>query len=928
MRQETRFSLALIALASLLAGCGISAEFIAPKNLRDPLEKGFHTTYEFRYRIRHHGFLGGLFGSSTIDEPKLLYAEGVANVETEPAAFHDTGAPFDQENKKIRWRIPNVRELAGKTLTFTIQGSNLKTPPHLSVPFPKSGRILSIEPAPAGRVVRFTVLYTETIYNLRFFARLGRGRKQEIHPREVEGPGEGRRIFEWDPTQNLGEEETRIPLTFTVTYDDWYAEQAPKPHITPAVRIPRAVVFQEPTHTPDGKVRIPFRTWGKHGLLAFDYMAGDTWKESQGVRVEKIPGGDSTVVWDLQKDGLAPLTHPVRLRAKAGGNELGIIEVPPPKPSIQVLSFRQQGNAVIIHFEAAFVAPDAVRLFAGSGNDQRLVRNEEFVQRAKGLLAFRIDHLPIQETPEGDRILFVFLSAENAAGTSGCEVKIPLVRLGLLSVRQVQEEIEVETEIAEAAGSPELFYQAAGAETWTRATKVKSNGGKLRWAFLKEIGKNLPEEINLRLKASRGEAFGEVVARIAPLHVVPGNLRSRGEGTFEIPVEVHGRPDWVRFEFDLGGRGFRIARFAEYDPDVQRIQWTFWGDVTKSDYKGETAVLRAAFRNPWGFFTVTFQDIQPPFLRLSTPRVVEKTVHIPIRHREGMQIAVFTSVDRGRTFRPLKGARISGQEILFDLGGLGPLVGNTVRVRVAASDASGADVLEEVTVRLQAGIDTNKAYWHNGLLWVKYEVDWQIPEKDVQYEFSVETPEARAPEWEKASVPKREVIDVNRRAFAWDVARDMAQAGIQDPRRLHLRLVIQDRKTGRIVREVSLVDLPPPPIMPVKPTMGLKKGALTFSFGGLNLPPGAPPFSQQNYKIEAQYIDPVTTHFKPVRSDRRLNDEDVLAWARDQSMKAVKQGTWVKLVITLRNNSRITGFALFEVDLEKDHSFFTGEEGF
>ena len=106
-------------IAAGAAGCGVSAEFVRPESTRAPLKRGFHTTYRFEYRVKTHGPLGGLFGSRSIEEPRLLYAEEEVSFDENPGAFRDTGAPFDADKREILWRIPNVRKLWGKTLFLT-----------------------------------------------------------------------------------------------------------------------------------------------------------------------------------------------------------------------------------------------------------------------------------------------------------------------------------------------------------------------------------------------------------------------------------------------------------------------------------------------------------------------------------------------------------------------------------------------------------------------------------------------------------------------------------------------------------------------------------------------------------------------------------------------------------------------------------------
>jgi len=928
MRRELGLLTGILALAWAVAGCGLSAELLAPDDAREPLKKGFYTTYTFQYRVHRSGPLK-IFKSRTILEPRLLRADSRADFDAEPGAFRDTGAPFDPKTKTITWKIPNVRELYGKTLHFTVDGKNLDRHPLLAVSFPARGRLLAAEGARYENRVRFTLDHAGEIFNLRFLARLGGDRKLPIQVAEIEGSPMGTRVFEWDPTKDLDPKDSRYPISFAVEYEDWYYVKASQPYITSAVRVPRSVVFGEPFHTAEGMVRVPFRTWGKQGLVTFEYAGTSEWRVAKHVHVEEKADDGPVLFWDLAKEGLTPLSRTVKLRARSLGADLGQCEVLPPKPAIRVQSVRQEGDTVFILFDSSFIAPDEVRIFAGSGKNQRLVRPDEIVKRTQGLVAFRIGRLAVERTPERESFLFVFLSAQNASGSAGREVKVPLVSLEILSVRQVRDEIEVRLDSGAGVKPPELAYRKAGTGEWMTASRVKHEPGRIRWAYLEEFGGNNPGEIELRLTSSRGDSTGEARSRIEPLQVLAGLPVARGNGVFEIPMEVKGPYDWVRFEFDPGGTGFREARAARFDSDLKRVRWVIWEDLPKDAYEGEEAVLRATFRNAWGFAVADVSGIRPSFLRLGTPKIHDGVVQIPIRFREGMGLSFFFSTDLGQSFGPLKGARIEGGELRFETASLGILTGKTVKIRVAARGAGTTREEDDVTVRLHAGIDKQRAYWHLGQLWIRYEVDWHVSEKDVRAEFYAEGPDARAPVWEEASVPEWKVFDVNRRGFAWDVARDMARAGTQDPARLHLRLVIRAKGGDKIVRQITLADLPSPPVKPLKPVMGLREGILTFSLGGVQLPPDAPPFSLDDYNFHLEFIDPATTHFRRALLHRPFCSGDTLAWKRAQSFKPVRRGTWVKLVVNLKGNSRVTGFALLDVHLDSDHPFFTGdEEGF
>ena len=68
MKRTALLALALLALP--LAGCGTSARLLASRDPRASLKKGFYTTYEFRYEVK-----GSPFGSRTLSNPRLLYAE-------------------------------------------------------------------------------------------------------------------------------------------------------------------------------------------------------------------------------------------------------------------------------------------------------------------------------------------------------------------------------------------------------------------------------------------------------------------------------------------------------------------------------------------------------------------------------------------------------------------------------------------------------------------------------------------------------------------------------------------------------------------------------------------------------------------------------------------------------------------------------------
>jgi len=920
----------LACLASLVAGCGIHAEFIPPEKTRDALHRGFYTTFRLRYRTETTGFLGGLFSSGEIDRPRLLYAEKETDPENDPDAFRDTGAPFDPKEKTVAWRIPNVRELYGKTLTFALQGDNLASIPTLSVPFPRPGRILAVEPETAGRTVTFEVSHTGKVYNLEFYLLASGGRKRKIHPVDRGTTGEGVRVFAWDPARDLEPEASRIPLTFLVEYENWYFEKAEKPCLTSTVSLDRFLVFEPAVHGPGSVVRIPFRMWGKSAHLAFAYKTDGDWKTARHARVEENGGGrpGQAVLWNLVAEGLAPLTGPVLLRATTLGQEAGTVQVLPPEPGLAVRSHRQKGNVIQILFEASHVRPDAVRVFAGSGRDQRLLSPERIVQRTEGLVAFRYDGLPLLEGPDGRKRLVTVLAAANDAGQSEVETVIPLVRVEIQAVRQTDDTIGVRASLSPRK-PPVLSYRRDPEGAFRRAERVRIEDGEIRWAFLEELGAPPEGEIELKVEIGDETASGEDTARIAPLHVAFRDPRALGKGLFEIPVAVKGRPDWVRFAFGAGGRGDRPALGAVFDASAGCIRWAVWRDVNRETYGGEELVLRAAFRNRWGFFTAVIPGLRPSFLRLGEPERSGKTVRIPLRARRDMDLAFFVSTDGGESWRSLAGGRVEDGVLAFDLGDLGPLSGNAVQVRARATAPGGAREEDAAVVRLPAGIDPSGAYWHRGTLWVKYEVDWNVPEKDVEAEFYAETPEARPPRWRKASVDSWVVYDVNRRGLAWDVARDLARSGVDDRRRLHLRLVIRGRDASEIVRHVSLVDLPPPPLALRDPALGFEKGHLVFSVGSVTTPAGEPPFSSEAYDVQAWFLDPRDLRFRAALPVRRLTGDGAFAWKRGQSLQAVRAGTWVKLVVTRKGDNRVTGFALFDVHLPKDHAFFRwDEEGF
>ncbi|MHC4777319.1 MAG: hypothetical protein ACYTFG_01950 [Planctomycetota bacterium] len=931
MKTRHRTLLALLTLASALVGCGTTAEFVAPETPRSPLKKGFYTTYTFKYEVKAKGALGGLFSGKSLTRPRLLYTEGEADYEEAPESFRDTGAPFDTGKSEITWRIPNIRDLWGKTFTFVLDAKNIVDPPAQKLTFPPPGKVLSVEPTPEGRKVRFTLTHSETVYNVRFFARISRSRRDEIHPQEEESPSEGIRLFVWDPVKDIDPGDSDIPLSFAVQYENWYYETNPIPYITSAVRIPRAVVFSPYAYLPQDKVRIPFRMWGKVGLMSFDFRYGDAgeWRVVKGLKVVETEKGDRVAMWDLHVEGLAPLTKPVELRARALGRDLGICRVLPPKPAIRVLSHRQEGDTVYVLFDASYIASEDVRLFAGFGKRQRLITPEEVVKRTEGMIAFKVDRLPVAKGPRGNKDLRVFLTAENAAGEAGTELEIPLVNMTIQSLRQAQDEVEIRLEPRTGTGPVKLEYRLPGSKEWKASGPVAEEEGKLRWAIVQEFGGDLPPRLDIRLRATRDHSYGEALATLAPLHVSVGKSESRGGGVFEIPVKVMGSPDWVRFEYDLG-EGFRTARSAAWDRERHRIRWDLWGDVSREVYGGEKATLRATFRNPWGFFTVLIEGVQPEFLKLGVADASGGIVRIPVHVRPGTQVTAYASTDWGRTFKPVKGARFDGRELSFDLGSLGPLTGASLMVRVATTGRGGAREEADVTLRLPAGIEPSRAYWHQGQLWIRYEVDWHVSEKDVRVEFSLEGPEARPPLWLKASVTSWKTLDVNRRAFAWDVGRDMARVGEVDSTRFNLRLVIQQKTAGAIVREIGLGELPDAPISLPGATMGLTKGNLTFSLGEMNLPGGAPPFSSRLYHVRMSYLDPDSGDFKPARVNRRLGSETTLAWSRDQALSVVKGGTWVKLTVTLKGDNRVTGWILFDVRLAQDHPFFDTEndEGF
>jgi hypothetical protein len=195
-----------------------------------------------------------------------------------------------------------------------------------------------------------------------------------------------------------------------------------------------------------------------------------------------------------------------------------------------------------------------------------------------------------------------------------------------------------------------------------------------------------------------------------------------------------------------------------------------------------------------------------------------------------------------------------------------------------------------------------------------------VSEKDVRIEFGVPREGGEA-SWEEASVPARKVYDVNGRGFCWDMARDLARAGRAQPQGLRLRLVISPAGQDPILRELPADGFPPMPVQGRKPALAAKNGRLHFTLGGLHVLPADAPASPDQYLVTAEFLDASTTHFRPATPARGVRAPDGFAWDRDQSLRPAAQGTWVKLTIAQKGNSRVTGFVLYRVRLADGHAF-------
>jgi hypothetical protein len=919
--RKPRILIGLAVLALLAAsGCaGLNVRFVPPSDPRENLDRSLRLTYTFHYKVEGGGFFSSLFGGSSVSDPRLLYSlEEDADPETLDG-FQNTGAEFDADKGTAVWQIASPRKLYGRRATFVLTGGNVEESAVTRLSFPSPGSIRDVSLFWEGNSLTFKLETEGKVYSP-LFTLVTRGQVERRITTVAAGPD----TYVWSYPGEIRPSEAKSPISFKIQYQDWYRRTEEENYQTTPIYIVPNVTFDriEPLAGRPGHVEISFQAWGRTGLVTFEYSTdGKTWRRPEGISDPEPHGDAYRAVWDLGRDSLERFTGTIRLKARGGEKFLGEAEILPPKPSIAVGTVAQEDDTIRLGLSLRFVPPESLRVFAGSSARQRELRADELVRRTADELVFRHGDLP----REPDGRLTIFISARNARDECSVEKVIPLWSVRILVARQAGGLLEVEYGTTPPGREAELEWKDPESGRFVPARSVNRTRGMLTWEFLRDLGERiLPAQLNLRVFLRRGQSRISTETEVSPLAAVLGEPRRFGRGTFIIPCRVFGQPDWIKFSYSLDGTTYTTAKQARFVPAKNEIRWDLWSDLRKSAYSGRLVRFRVTLKNRYGYASFLARNIRPLYVRILETTQKGQLVTVAFDGAEEIDRFAFfyTFANRGE-FKPLPTVRQTRASFTFDLRQLGRDYSNFVRIRVVGTTPKGEEVSDEDTVRLLAGFKPSSAAWHGRLLWVSFTVGWKVSEDDVRFRCAAQ---GRWDESLTATTPLKRVFDVNHRACAWDVYHDMVRLGVFNLDDIALRIDINDPDKGEFYSVIGFDRLPRPPLRLEETTVEVRGSKLAFAFSRLGRPASLPVYSVKDYKIEADYLSPETGKFLAARRAAGKLEPGVFLWYRKQSLDPVRSGTWVRLLVSLRNNPQMVGFALFRVRLEEDHPFFEDEE--
>jgi hypothetical protein len=202
-------------------------------------------------------------------------------------------------------------------------------------------------------------------------------------------------------------------------------------------------------------------------------------------------------------------------------------------------------------------------------------------------------------------------------------------------------------------------------------------------------------------------------------------------------------------------------------------------------------------------------------------------------------------------------------------------------------------------------------------------VGWKVSEEDVRFTC------AGGGDWDasiKATTPMRRVFDVNNRASAWDVYTDMVRLGVFSLSDISFRIEINDPDKGPIFSTISFDRLPRPPLRLEGSTVSRDGENLRVAFRKMLRPEALPAYSERDYKIELDFLSAQNGRFRKAKRADGEGKPQAFLWDHRQSVDPLAKGTWVRLVVTRRNDPQSVGFALFRIHLKPGHPFFSDEE--
>ncbi len=910
------FTLFTVLLAPAIAGCGALNVSFVERDAREGLVRSMHLTLEFKYESSRTGLLGGIFGSDSIENPRLLYSIEARDYSADPSKFMDTGAEFDQARKTAAWNVASPKKLYGMTGTFVITGDNIGQPACTRVAFPAPGRITDAPMSWDGNKLVFTLETEGQVFSPEFFLKLWNRPEKRISVKE-----RGGNSWEWSYPGEISPSDTRTPISFKITGQDWYRKPLDDAFQTVHIYIAPGVTFESLKHdeSKPGHVRISFKAWGKTGLLRFEHSKdGKTFEAARGISDPVKTGESFAATWDLKADGLDAYTGIVRLRATTDGRFIGDAELLPPGPAVEIAEAVQEEDAVRLKLKLANVPSESISVFAGSKQSQRELRPDEFVERTADEIVFRHAGLP---RDSGGR-LYVFISARNAAGLKSAESVLDLVSLKVRSVKQAGPRIEIEYSVLPADSPVELSFLDAASGKWRKAGAAEAGGGRISWEFSRDVGSGLQGPLKLKLRAARGTGGFSDFAEASALSASLDKPVQGGSGAYAIPCRIFGSPDWLEFSWSHG-ESFSPARNARLVPARDEIQWDLWADVRKSSYDGRPVILRLTLKNRYGSASFDSLPIKPLYVRISGSSQTGQLVTVSYESSEEVvKTAFFFAFANRGEFAPLTPLRIDGKTFTFDLTALGRDYSNFVRVRIIGLDSAGGSASDEASIRLVAGFEPSAASWQGKYLWVSYTVGWKVSEEDVKFSAA----EAGKPDKSiPATTPMKRVFDVNNRACAWDVFSDMVALDVFSLDQISFRIDLRDPDKGSFYSMISFDRLPKPPLRIEETAVSVKNGCMAFSFRKMARDSSLPAFSTNEYRIDAEFICPVSGKFRAAARAQVEPGPGEFVWDRNQSMDAVKKGTWVLVIVSRRNNPQTVGFAIFRVKLEPDHAFYSDD---